>query len=129
MENVLGYDGGLTCALGVKDMDASLAWYRDILGFELVYRLDDMGWCELASSVARVNIGLSQVEELEVKGGATLTFGVTDIDTARAKLETADVRFDGETMTIPDMVMLATFFDPDGNKLMLYQDLQGAHGS
>ena len=129
MENALGYDGGLTCALGVRDMDASLAWYRDILGFELVYRLDDMGWCELASSVARVNIGLSQVEELEVKGGATLTFGVTDIDTARAKLETADVRFDGETMTIPDMVMLATFFDPDGNKLMLYQDLQGAHGS
>ncbi|MEE8106960.1 MAG: VOC family protein [Planctomycetota bacterium] len=129
MENVLGYDGGLTCALGVRDMDASLAWYRDILGFELVYRLDDMGWCELASSVARVNIGLSQVEELEVKGGATLTFGVTDIASARQKLEAADVRFDGETMTIPEMVMLATFFDPDGNKLMLYQDLQGAHGS
>jgi hypothetical protein len=28
-------------------------------------------------------------------------------------------------MTHPGMVSLATFYDPDGNKLMLYQDLSG----
>ena len=39
-----------------------------------------------------------------------------------------DVKFDGETQTVPGMVKLATFFDPDGNKLMLYEDLAGRHG-
>ncbi len=42
-------------------------------------------------------------------------------------MESKNVRFDGETQTIPDMVKLATFYDPDGNALMLYQDLQKKH--
>lgn len=95
-----------------------------VLGFELLYHLEEMGWAELKSPVERVNVGLSQVEEHKPEGGSTLTFGVTDIDKARATLEELQVRFDGETLTIPEMVRLATFFDPDGNKLMLYQSLE-----
>jgi hypothetical protein len=49
--------------------------------------------------------------------------GVRDIDAARAHLEKHNVRFDGATRTIPGMVKLATFFDPDGHALMLYQSL------
>lgn len=124
MADNLGYDGGLTCALSVADMKASLAWYRDVLGFKVQYQMDDMGWCELETPVVRVNVGLSQVEKPEVKGGATLTFGTKDIDAARAKLEAQKVRFDGPTQVIEGMVKLATFYDPDGNKLMLYQSLQ-----
>lgn len=122
----LGYDGGLTCALQCADLDASIAWYRDVLGFELLYRADELAWCEMKSAVERVQVGLGQVEEPQTSGGATLTWGVVDIDTARTRLEGQSVRFDGETMTIPDMVRLATFFDPDGNRHMLYQDLAGA---
>jgi predicted enzyme related to lactoylglutathione lyase len=124
MASPLSYDGGLTCAMSVRDIAASMQWYQKVLGFTLLYHLEDMGWCELATETKGVNVGLSQVEEPEVKGGATLTFGVKDIDAARRILEEQRVRFDGETQTIPDMVKLATFYDPDGNKLMLYQDLQ-----
>lgn len=123
MKDDLGFDGGLTCALSVSDLEASLAWYRDVLGFELLFRVDEMGWCELKSPVDRVSVGLAQVDAPRVEGGATPTFGVRDVDSARATLEDRGVRFDGPTMTIPEMVRLATFFDPDGNKLMLYQDL------
>ncbi len=119
----LGYDGGLTCALQVGDLTKAMAWYQQVLGFEPLYRIDEMAWAEMRSPVARVNLGLSQVESPEVKGGATLTWGVTDINATRAALESKDVRFDGETMTIPGMVSLATFFDPDGNKHMLFQTL------
>ena len=119
----LGVDGGLTCALSVTDLDAAIDWYTKTLGFEVVYKIDDMAWCELRSPVERVNVGLSQVETVAPEGGATMTFGVKDVDRARASLEELDVRFDGETMSIPGMVRLATFFDPDGNKMMLYQDL------
>ncbi len=117
------HKGDLTCALSVKDLSKAMAWYKDTLGFELVYKLDDMGWCEMKTAVKDVSLGLSQVEKPEVKGGATLVFGVSDIDKARGELEKKSVRFDGETQTIEGMVKLATFFDPDGNKFMLSQSL------
>ncbi len=119
----IDYDGGLTCAMGVKSLDVSIPWYRDVLGFALGYRLEDMAWCELSTGVARVSVGLSEVEEPGGKGGATLTFGVTDIDAAKAALDTAGVRQDGPIQDIPGMVRLLTFYDPDDNALMFYQDL------
>ena len=121
----MGYDGGLTCALGVTDLDRSIAWYRDVLGFDLLYRLDDNAWCELKTGVERVNVGLSQVEEAGGKGGATLTFGVGDIEAAKGELDSRAVRQDGPIRDIPGLVRLLTFYDPDDNALMLYEDLQG----
>ena len=124
MASSLGYDGGLTCALSVTDLEKSIRWYEDVLGFTLLYKVDEMGWCELRTEVSGVNVGLSQVEKAGGAGGTTLTFGVKDIAGARKELEAKDVRFDGPTQTIPDMVKLATFYDPDGNTLMFYQDIQ-----
>lgn len=121
----LRYDGGLTCALGVSDLERSIAWYRDTLGFDLLYRLEDNAWCELKTGVERVNVGLSQVEEAGGKGGATLTFGVEDIEAAKADLDRRGVRQDGPIRDIPGLVRLLTFYDPDDNALMLYQELQG----
>lgn len=126
MPSPLGYDGGLTAGLGVSDLAASIRWYQDVLGFTLNYALDEMGWAELQTEVPGVTVGLSQVEAVEKGGGATLTFGVRDLDAARARLEAADVRFDGESQTIPGMVKFCTFFDPDDNTLMLFEDLSGA---
>jgi catechol 2,3-dioxygenase-like lactoylglutathione lyase family enzyme len=120
----IGYDGGLTCALGVSDLDRSIAWYRDVLAFELLYRLEDNAWCELKTGVERVNLGLSQVEETGGKGGATLTFGVEDIEAAKSELDSRGVRQDGPIREIPGLVRLLTFYDPDDNALMLYEDLQ-----
>lgn len=121
----IGFDGGLTCAMGVSDLDRSIAWYRDTLGFDLLYRMEDDAWCELKTGVERVNLGLSQVEEPGGKGGATLTFGVEDIESAKAELDARAVRQDGPIRDIPGLVRLLTFYDPDDNALMLYEDLQG----
>jgi predicted enzyme related to lactoylglutathione lyase len=122
-KSALGYTPGLTCALNVRDLNRGIAFYRDILGFKLLYQMDEMGWCELETEVPGVNVGLSQVEEAGGKGGATLTFGVSDIERARRQLEAKGVGFDGPTNVIEGMVKLATFYDPDGNALMLYQGL------
>jgi len=123
----ISYDGGLTCSIGVSDLDRSIGWYTDVLGFDLLYKRDDLAWCELKTGVERVNVGLSQVEEAGGRGGATLTLGVTDIDAAKAELDRHDVRQDGEIREIPDLVRLLTFFDPDDNALMFYQELGSAH--
>ena len=122
----IAFDGGLTCAMGVSDLDRSIAWYRDTLGFHLLYRLEDNAWCELQTGVERVNLGLSQVEEAGGKGGATLTFGVEDIEAAKSELDSLEIRQDGPIRDIPGLVRLLTFYDPDDNALMLYEDLQGA---
>ena len=121
------YDGGLTCSLGVTSLDRSIEWYTAVLGFTLLYRRDDIAWCELSTGVDKVNVGLSEVEQARGKGGATLTFGVTDIEAAKAVLDAAGIRQDGDIRDIPGLVRLVTFYDPDDNALMLYQDLQGAH--
>lgn len=127
MAGAIKYDGTLTCPVECSDMAKSIDWYNEMLGFELIYRLDDMGWCEMKSPVESVTVGLGQVEEPSPgAGGVTLTFGVRDIDKARAELEGKGVRFDGPTQTIPEMVKLATFFDLDGNKLMFSQTLGDA---
>lgn len=122
--DAIGYDGGLACAISVTDLDASSIWYRDMLGFTLLYRIDDIVWAEFETPVARVTVGLSEVETVPQGGGATLTFGVVDIEAAKAALDAAGVRQDGGIQTVPDMVRLLTFYDPDGNALMFYQDLQ-----
>ena len=124
MASPLGYDGGLTCTLKVSDLERSIRWYTDVLGFKLLYKVDEIGWCELETEVARVNVGLSQAEKVEGRGGVVPTFGVKDVDSARETLLGMDVRFDGPNQTIEGLVTLATFFDPDGNALMLYQDLR-----
>lgn len=122
----LGYDGGLHCDLRVSDLGRSLDWYTGVLGFEVIHHFPEHGWCELQSPVAGMKVGLSEVEDVPTGGGAVLTFGVRDLDEARRRLEALAVRFDGDTCEIEGFVRLATIYDPDGNVLMLYQDLEPA---
>ncbi|MES2988193.1 MAG: VOC family protein [Pseudomonadota bacterium] len=126
LANGITYDGGLTCAISVTSLDAAIPWYEELFGMTLLYRMDEMAWCELISPVARVNVGLSQVESVPQGGGATLTFGVVDLDAAKAALDAKGIRQDGPIIDVPGMVRLLTFYDPDGNALMFYQDLSGA---
>jgi CreA protein len=114
----IDYAGHLTISCAVSNLDDAIAWYRELLGFELIYKLDDQGWCELRTAWNGISIGLGQSEEPKV-GGTTPVFGVKDIEAARTHLESNGVRFDGETRVIPEMVKLATFYDPDGNPWML----------
>lgn len=122
----VAYDGALTCALNVTDLDRAIAWYGEVLGMALAYRVDEIAWAEMVSPVSRVTLGLSQVEQIPAGGGATLTFGVVDIHAAQAALDAAGVRQDGPIQTIPGIASLVTFYDPDGNAFMFAQDLNPA---
>jgi len=112
----------ITLALSVRDRHASARWYTDMLGFEVLYHADEAGWSELQTKTDGVTLGLGEQSE-PAPGNTVPVFGVADIQTARAALEEADVEFDGPTETIEGMVSTATFYDPDGNALMIAQDL------
>lgn len=113
----------LTCSISVSDYIASVKWYQEKLGFKFLYETPEIGWSELGTIIPGVSIGLSQVEAVTPHGSVVLTFGVEDLQHARTQLEIQGVRFDGETQMIPGLVKLATFFDPDGNPLMLAESL------
>ena len=124
MNKTIEYKGDVTLSFGVSNLDAAIAWYRDVLGFTLLYKLDDMAWCELQGPSEKISVGLGVREEVKPSGGCVPVWGVKDIAAARGALEDQKVRFDGDTMEIPGMVKLATFFDPDGNAMMLVESLQ-----
>jgi catechol 2,3-dioxygenase-like lactoylglutathione lyase family enzyme len=113
----------IVISVNVSDLERSIAWWSEMLGFEPTYVMKEYGWCELATSIEGVGLGLGQVEEVKVSGGVTPTFGVSDIDAARGHMESRGVRFDGDTYEISGQVKLCTFYDPDANPFMLAEVL------
>ncbi|WP_269582478.1 VOC family protein [Roseibium sp. Sym1] len=119
---VVSLDNTITLAISVRDRHASADWYERHLGFKLLYHFDEAGWSELQTRTEGVTLGLGEQAE-PTPGNTVPVFGVADIAAARTALEEVDVKFDGDTETIEGMVSTATFYDPDGNALMLAQDL------
>jgi catechol 2,3-dioxygenase-like lactoylglutathione lyase family enzyme len=107
----------LTISVNVSDLQRSIDWYREALGFDVEYRLDEIGWAELTTPFGAVNVGLSQTEDQRA-GGTVPTFGVVDIEAARRHLESRGVKLD-EIFDVQGMVKLMGFYDPDGNPWML----------
>jgi predicted enzyme related to lactoylglutathione lyase len=116
----------ITASMGVTNLDSSIKWYANVLGFTLLYRADEIGWCEMSTHMAGVNVGLSQNQSVPQGGGTTNVWAVKDIEAAKAELDRHDVRQDGDIQTIPGLVRLLTFYDPDGNAMMLSESLQEA---
>jgi catechol 2,3-dioxygenase-like lactoylglutathione lyase family enzyme len=104
----LDYVPELTASIAVKNLDAAIDWYQKVLGFTFLYRVDEIGWCD---------------ETVPQGGGATNVFGVKDIAAAKAHLDAHGVRQDGDIQVMEGMVKLITFFDPDGNAMMLSENL------
>lgn len=123
MSAAIPYKGDVTLSFGVSDLGAAIRWYQERLGFRLLYRQDELGWCELQGPGESITVGLGQRESLAQGGGCVPVWGVRDIAAARAGLEAAGVRFDGPTREIPGLVKLATFYDPDGNAMMFAESL------
>ena len=121
---IVSLNNTITIAISVRDRHASAQWYNDKLGFELLHHIDEAGWSELRTKTDGVTLGLGE-QAHPTPGNSVPVFGVSDIATARKDLESAGVKFDGETLVVEGMVSTATFYDPDGNALMLAQDLTG----
>jgi catechol 2,3-dioxygenase-like lactoylglutathione lyase family enzyme len=115
----LEYRSSLVIQMGVSNLDRSIAFYRDTLGYTVAERRDDLKFAHITSNVAGVEFGLSEVPVPKGSGSTVLNIGVADVGAARRALEAKGVVFRGETAVIPGKVALAGFADPDGNVLRL----------
>lgn len=121
---LISVDGTINISMSVKDRHASATWYESLLGLKTLYHADEAGWSELQTNTVGVTIGLGEHTK-PAPGNCVPVFGIADLDTARQKLEQAKVKFDGEIDVVEAMVKTTTFYDPDGNALMLAEDLTG----
>ena len=118
-EAELRYDGSLLVQLTVSDVKSSIAFYRDVVGFELESYNEELDWARIVPPGSGIVIGLGAGGEAKGSGSTSLNFGVRDLPRARLTLESRGVTFTGPTITIPGVVRLATFQDPDGNRIRL----------
>jgi CreA protein len=125
-ETPFAYAGEVTIAVNVTDIDRAIDWYRNAFGFELIYKLDDFGWCELSTPIKGVSVGLGQTDD-QARGGMSPHFAVKDIEAAKAHLESVGATFEGDVNVIEGLVKLASFKDPDGNSFGLAENISRAH--
>ena len=109
----------------VTDLERAKEFYQKTLELTPMFAMEDIGWVEYtAGSGANVAINKVSTGAKMAPGGATAVFSVDDIEWTRGKLEEKGVVFEGDILTIHDVVRLTTFFDPDGNRLMLAQIME-----
>lgn len=119
----LSYEPSLLVQLQVKDLERSVRFYRDTLGFKVTERRDDLQFVHIDPGLKGLQIGLSAGSPQVVPGTIVLNFGVTgDIEEARRLLESRGVTFTSPTQVIPGKVRLASFKDPDGYRITLARD-------
>jgi catechol 2,3-dioxygenase-like lactoylglutathione lyase family enzyme len=104
--------------LRVSDLAASLGFYRDGLGLEVVHRIEDIAVIDLGN----VHLVLDAQDDARTTGsGAVLHAYVADIDGFHAGLVDRGVRPESEPADRPWGDRDFTLVDPDGYRLTIVQ--------
>jgi CreA protein len=106
---------------GVDDFESAKKFYGQVLGLKKTFEAQE--WAEFAGAAGEESIGIAANPRAGKEPGATVVLDVNDIERERKRLESAGVKFEGQTEEIPGIVRLATFRDPYGNRLQLAQAL------
>jgi catechol 2,3-dioxygenase-like lactoylglutathione lyase family enzyme len=102
----------------VKDMDAQVSFYRDILGLEIQYPVDidnykEQIWVEFATGECTLALHLDRDKQLG-KDRPKLVFSVEDIEIAHQILSDRGVKL-SPINSRQGNVKVADGFDPEGN--------------
>jgi catechol 2,3-dioxygenase-like lactoylglutathione lyase family enzyme len=106
-------------ALTVTDLPRSVAFYRDVLGFPLLFETNGMAFFQAGE--LRLMVGSNSPDP--PARGTVLYFDAPDIDELAPALEAKGVQFIGPVEVVQRTdtheLKLRIFRDPDGNPLAL----------
>ena len=111
----------------VSDLERAKKFYGDVLGMKKTFEMQ--GWAEFGHAEGAASVGLNAAPRGEdapkpgADSGATVVLRVDDIEKKERELTARGVRFEGQIEEVPGVVKIATFRDPDGNRLQLCQVL------
>lgn len=102
----------------VSDMEASVAFYRDVLGLKLSYSSPHWSQFDLGNGQLGLHPRLAESSGPlgQYASGWMLGLSTNDLKGLRAKLEAAGAQFHGDYHAIPGGLVL-DFSDPDGNQI------------
>jgi predicted enzyme related to lactoylglutathione lyase len=111
--------------ISVTDIDASVAFYRDVLGIPFLFQVPGMPMAFFASGDVRLYLGVPENQEFRSK--VVLYFTVEDIDAEYARLVGEHgLDFTGSPHLVHrdgDAELWMTFcHDPDGHQIGLTQE-------
>ena len=102
-----------------SDMDAAVAFYKDVLGLDMSARYGE-DWSEF--KLAGTTVALHGTRgAAPPHAGATVVFEVDDLDRTMGTLRERGVEFAGQVIEVPETGRFATFHDPAGNVVQLFQ--------
>ncbi|GAB2532982.1 VOC family protein [Gracilibacillus alcaliphilus] len=116
------YKPGFTLWYSVSDVERTLAFYTEQLGFEIDSYDKENGMGSVHTNTKDCYIGFSEAEQV-VPSTAAAVIEVEDIDATVKHLKEKGIVFNGEVSTIPGYAKLITFKDPDGHDMELSQTL------
>jgi catechol 2,3-dioxygenase-like lactoylglutathione lyase family enzyme len=114
-----------TVMLGVRDLERSVAFYRDRLGLPVKFQSAEFAFFEaggvtlaLSRPLARVVAGADSDSSLS--GAAEVVFAVPGVREAHAALRAKGVEFTHEPRNVAGTAWAANFDDPDGHALSIF---------
>jgi catechol 2,3-dioxygenase-like lactoylglutathione lyase family enzyme len=108
-----------TVMLAVTNMEKSLAFYRDALGFKVAFSGGEFAFLD-AGGVTLALRGVRALAADPAEGRTELVLHVDDIDAAHAQLRARGVAFRIEPHVVTGDQLAADFRDPDGHVLSIF---------
>lgn len=109
--------------VSVTDVDRSVAFYRDLLGVPLLFRVPDQPMAFLRSGDVRLYLGAPEPPEAATR--CMLYFWVDNLDAEHARLVAAGVPSVGAPHVVhrdgDAALWMAGVTDPDGHTVLLMQ--------
>jgi uncharacterized protein len=107
--------------LGVSDVDAAVAFYEALLGWEIQEPAPDSGGYRICTLRDRPVAGLGPQMEAQDDSWWTTYVSVADCDATAAKVKDAGGTVVGEPMDVPSAGRMAVCADPQGAPFSLWQ--------
>jgi lactoylglutathione lyase len=117
---------GTRTSLTAKDLAKSIAWYRDVLGFELLYQTDRAAGVKAGNAFIYLNQDDGKRGWDRVKGeGFALQF-VTEmsVDDVANRIKAAGGKLESEPADMPWGQRMFRLLDPDGFRISIAADLK-----
>ena len=106
----------------VKDVQAAVHYYTDIVGLKLVELNAEYGWAELEGYEGGSRLGIAQEnpqEKVTAGQNAVVTFTVADLEKAKSAMIKKGAQCEGGVIEVPGHVKMQTVMDRDGNRFQI----------
>ncbi|WP_420319063.1 VOC family protein [Ekhidna sp.] len=123
-------------AIIVEDLESSVSWYSDNLGFKLINETDlyqDRGFKQANLSNSTTSLELIQLKNAinpneliepkqRLRGFFKIGYFVSDFDSLVKSLQQSEVEFHGSVVKDANGKKMLIIKDPDGNKIQLFEE-------